>query len=46
MDADDLAIREELGQHVQRDAIIAVDFKKNPWSPENAPRLNLEKPGF
>jgi predicted metal-dependent hydrolase len=22
-----------------RDAIIAVDFKKNPWSPETAPRL-------
>lgn len=25
-----------------RDAIIAVDFKKNPWSPENAPRLELK----
>ena len=24
-----------------RDAIIAVDFKNNPWSPENAPKLNL-----
>jgi predicted metal-dependent hydrolase len=24
-----------------RDAIIAVDFKKNPWSPESAPRLAL-----
>jgi predicted metal-dependent hydrolase len=24
-----------------RDAIIAVDFKKNPWSPETAPRLTL-----
>ena len=24
-----------------RDAIIAVDFKSNPWSPENAPQLNL-----
>ena len=24
-----------------RDAIIAVDFKKNPWSPETAPKLNL-----
>jgi predicted metal-dependent hydrolase len=23
-----------------RDAIIAVDFKKNPWSPETAPRLD------
>ena len=24
-----------------RDAIIAVDFKKNPWSPKTAPRLTL-----
>ena len=24
-----------------RDAIIAVDFKNNPWSPETAPRLAL-----
>jgi hypothetical protein len=24
-----------------RDAIIAVDFKRNPWSPESAPRLAL-----
>jgi predicted metal-dependent hydrolase len=24
-----------------RDEIIAVDFKKNPWSPETAPRLAL-----
>ncbi len=24
-----------------RDAIIAVDFEKNPWSPESAPRLEL-----
>jgi len=24
-----------------RDAIIAVDFEKNPWSPETAPRLDL-----
>src|SRR5437660_12285328 len=24
-----------------RDAIIAVDFKTNPWSPETAPKLNL-----
>jgi predicted metal-dependent hydrolase len=24
-----------------RDAIIAVDFQNNPWSPENAPKLNL-----
>jgi predicted metal-dependent hydrolase len=23
-----------------RDEIIAVDFKKNPWSPETAPRLD------
>jgi len=23
-----------------RDAIIAVDFKKNPWSPKTAPRLD------
>ena len=24
-----------------RDEIIAVDFKRNPWSPETAPRLTL-----
>ena len=24
-----------------RDAIIAVDFKNNPWSPKTAPRLTL-----
>ena len=24
-----------------RDEIIAVDFKRNPWSPESAPRLAL-----
>ena len=24
-----------------RDAIIAVDFTKNPWSPETAPQLEL-----
>jgi uncharacterized protein len=24
-----------------RDAIIAVNFKKNPWSPGTAPKLNL-----
>ncbi len=26
-----------------RDLIIADDFKKNPWSPENAPPLDLDK---
>jgi predicted metal-dependent hydrolase len=36
----DLAVLRELLVRY-RDAIIAVDFKNNPWSPENAPQLNL-----
>jgi predicted metal-dependent hydrolase len=36
----DLPVLRKLLVHY-RDAIIAVDFKKNPWSPETAPRLKL-----
>jgi len=36
----DLAVLRELLIRY-RDAIIAVDFKTNPWSPETAPKLNL-----
>jgi len=36
----DLAVLRELLVRY-RDAIIAVDFKTNPWSPETAPKLNL-----
>ena len=32
-------VREMLMRY--RDEIIAVDFKRNPWSPESAPQLEL-----
>jgi predicted metal-dependent hydrolase len=44
LQAFDLArFRDLLGHY--RNAIVAVDFKQNPWSPEKAPRLHLKGRG-